>query len=139
MEDVKIKAAQVLDAWLSNFCKIEDQALHAVWLYYEEGLLDRIVLDFVTVSLSMTAESDDDTISFAVSDMKDTPKTDFVNVSGIEPWCKFSGKPFGWGWITINQQDYTDGILLSFDGISPNLLFNVAASSIKVGVISPIS
>jgi hypothetical protein len=52
-----------------------------------------------------------------------------------EPWRNLIGQAFGWGWITINQQDALDGILLSFDGIIPLVMLNVIASSIKESVI----
>jgi hypothetical protein len=52
-----------------------------------------------------------------------------------KPWRGFIGEPFGWGWITINQQDALDGILISFAGITPQLMLNVMASSIEEGII----
>ena len=39
------------------------------------------------------------------------------------------------GSITINQQNYLDGVLLSFDDIRPDIALNVMASSIYVGCI----
>jgi len=44
-------------------------------------------------------------------------------------------KSFGWGWLTINQQGYIDGDMLSFAGITPRLLITVVASSLKVSGI----
>jgi hypothetical protein len=44
---------------------------------------------------------------------------------------------FGWGWITMNQQGYCDGLLLSFGKvIFPQLVLNVMASAIEVGKIA---
>jgi len=41
------------------------------------------------------------------------------DVSSSEPWHGLIGETFGWGWITINQQDALDGILLSFGELLP--------------------
>ena len=63
-----------------------------------------------------------------------------VDVSSNEPWVNFIGKVFGWGWITLNQQGYCDGVLLSFEQVVfPEVALNVIASSIKVGVVTKVS
>jgi hypothetical protein len=139
MEDAKGKAAQVLDPLLSHFCTVEDQQLKAVWYFYDCGLLEAIILDFASVSLDLKVEPDDDTISFGVAEIDGLCRTGYVDASGLEPWDRLIGKPFGWGWVTINQQGYTDGILLSFDAIFPNVIVNVIASSFIVGLISEMS
>jgi hypothetical protein len=48
MEDAKGKAAQILDPLLSHFCTIEDQQLRAVSYFYDSGLLEAIILDFIS-------------------------------------------------------------------------------------------
>ncbi|MGB9468286.1 MAG: DUF6334 family protein, partial [Candidatus Acidiferrum sp.] len=53
-----------------------------------------------------------------------------MDASESEPWGSFIGKPFGWGWIIINQQGYCDGILLRVSGITQVMFLNVVASSI---------
>jgi hypothetical protein len=45
------------------------------------------------------------------------------------------GEAFGLGWITTNQQDALNGILLSFGGIRPQVMLNLVASSIVESVI----
>jgi hypothetical protein len=139
MEDAKTKAAQALDPLLAQFCTIEDQKLKTIWYFYDSGILEGIILDFASVSLDLKVEPDDDTVSFRVTTAEGLCRTDYVDVSSIEPWKELVGKPFCWGWVTINQQGYTDGILLSFDEIFPRVILNVIASSFVVGLISEMS
>jgi hypothetical protein len=83
----------------------------------------------------MEAEPYDDTIKFHLISNNDRNTDGWIDASQSKPWSSFIGKTFGWGWITINQQDALDGILLSFDGIIPEVMLNVIASSIKEGII----
>lgn len=57
-------------------------------------------------------------------------------ISNRQPWSDVIGKQFGWGWVTVNQQGYLDGVLLSLNGIVPEILINVVASEIKVRKIA---
>jgi hypothetical protein len=97
---------------------------------------DRLVLVFTTKALVFKANEDDDTIS--IYSRKSTtfhkPGTYRKSRSGI--WQRFIGKAFGWGWITVNQQGYCDGALLSFDGITPGVLLEVVASSIEMNWVA---
>lgn len=58
-------------------------------------------------------------------------------LAASEPWQKLIGKECGWTWVTINQQGYRDGVLLSFSGIVPSVMLHVIASSIEVFRIVP--
>jgi Family of unknown function (DUF6334) len=66
-------------------------------------------------------------------------RTVSVEINGkiqvIRTMAQFNWTGLRWGWITINQQDALDGILISFGGISPQVMLNVIASSIKESVI----
>ncbi len=135
MTTVKTRAAEALTPMLSAFHSIDDRPLKAVWKIYTDGSLDKLVLDFGTVSLIVVADGNDDSIEITAADTPDVCNTDGVDGSDLEPWNSFIGRPFGWGWITINQQGYCDGLLLSFGGIVPQLVLNVIASSIKVSAI----
>ena len=85
----------------------------------------------------MTANDNDDSIDFRIANVADVGNFVGVDASRQEPWAGFIGKPFSWGWITMNQQGYCDGLLLSFgEIIFPQLVFNVMASSIEVGKIT---
>lgn len=120
---------------LLEFHGINGHPLRAVWRVYTEQCLDKIVLRFDTDSLVVEVEPDDDTIVFHVISNKDLNINSWIEASHSEPWCGLIGVPFGWGWITINQQDALDGILLSFGGITPQLMLNVMASSIEESII----
>jgi hypothetical protein len=131
----KTRAAEALFPILSAFHLIDRQSLKAVWQLYTFGSLEKVVLDFDTVSLIVVADGNDDSIDITATDTTEVRNPDCVDGSHLEPWNNFIGRPFGWGWITINQQGYCDGLLLSFGGIVPQLVLNVIASSIKVSAI----
>ena len=132
----KTKMAEVLFPMLSEFHSISDRELQAVWQVYTEGSVDHIVLNFGSIALAVTADEDDDSIDFRVADPTDFRNPDDFDVSHLEPWKRFIGKSFGWGWVTVNQQGYCDGLLLSFEGVTPQVVLNVMASSIGAGLIT---
>ena len=134
MSEIKLKAAEVLHPALNAFHTVEGETLRSVWYLEEEGNREKIIFCFETSSLVLSADSDDDSVDFWATNDQDL--TDGVNVSDSEPWRRFIGKPFGWGWVTINQQGYLDGVLLGFETIVPQLFLNVIASSFKVRVVS---
>jgi len=136
MTTTKTRTAEELARMLSGFHSMESRALHAVWKVYTEASLDRLILDFGLVSLIIVADENDDSIDITVAETVDMSSTGGVDGSNLEPWKSLIGESFGWGWVTVNQQGYCDGLLLSFGGIVPQLLINVIASSIKVGTIT---
>lgn len=138
MQDPKTKVAEAISPMLSAFNRLTEQRLDSVWETHTEGSLERLILIFGPAALAITADVDDDSIDFFVSDSFDLHSAANVEVSQTEVWKGFIGKSFGWGWVTINQQGYCDGLLLSFEGIHPEVLLNVMASSIKIGLISAV-
>ena len=121
-------------ALLSEFHKIGTRVLRKVWYVWTDQCLDKIIFEFEEVSLLVEAEVEYDTI--AIRCIGNDKLSDYSTAAGsTDLWNQFIGKTFAWGWITINQQNYLDGILLSFDTIMPNILVNVAASSLVVGLI----
>lgn len=120
---------------LLEFHGINGHRLRAVWRVYKDESLDKIVLGFDKDSLVVEAEPYDDTITFHLISNKDINTNGWLDASNSEPWIGFIGETFGWGWITINQQDGLDGILISFGGITPQVMLNVMASSIEESVI----
>ena len=122
---------------LLGFHGINGSPLRVVWRVYTEECLDKVILGFDQDSLVIEAEPYDDTIMFRVVINKVLNTNGWLDATHSEFWRDFIGKPFGWGWITINQQDAIDGVLLSFGGITPQLMLNVIASSIQERVISP--
>jgi len=119
---------------LSEFHKVGVRELRAVWYVWTGQCLDKLIFEFDEVLLLVEAEIDYDTI--VVNCIDNVGLNNYsTEVGNIELWNQFIGKPFGWGWITINQQNYLDGVLLGFEGIEPNILLNVVASSLVIGLI----
>lgn len=139
MTTAKTQAAEALFPMLSAFHSISDLPLQAVWQTLTEGSLDRFVFDFGPKALIVFADENDDSIELSVSETRDFLNEGGVDVSQMEPWASLIGASFGWGWLTINQQGYCDGLLLAFAGIVPQIVLNVIASSIKVGTIPGIA
>jgi len=92
-----------------------------------------MVLDFGETCLIITANEEEDSLEVRAAQRPDT--ADFVDVSECEPWTRFVGKKFGWGWLTINQLGAWDGLMLGFEAAAPQIMLHVADSSIRVGVI----
>jgi len=124
-----------LQPLLLQFHEISGKSLRSVWRVYNENNLDKIVLGFDQNTLMVEADAYDDTIVFRIVRNRDLNTEGWVDSGHSEPWSRFIGEVFGWGWITINQQDALDGILLSFDGITPQVMLSVMASSIKESLI----
>ena len=139
MTSVTTRAAEAVSHTLSTFQRISGQSLQAVREVHTEGSLDRLILAFEHLSLMVSASEDDDSIGVIVTDSAGRSPAGGMDAGHLEPWNKFLGKCFGWGWVTINQQGYCDGVLLSFEGIVPQVFLHVIASSIKVGSITGIS
>jgi Family of unknown function (DUF6334) len=121
--------ARALFTKLSAFQEMKGRSLLAVEQIYEHRCLARIVLDFGEVSLVITAEAEDDSIGFCSAKGSDGRAANATN-AGPDFWKELIGVRFSWGWITVNQQGYCDGVLLSFDGIDPDVLMIVRASSL---------
>jgi hypothetical protein len=126
-------------ARLSEFGRINDNKLHSVRMYCTDGSLVQLILNFGSIYLVITADENDDTIEFVTTDANDFHNSDGADASHREPWKRFIGKSFGWGWATVNQQGYCDGLLLSFEGIIPQVMLNVMASSIKIALINVVA
>lgn len=131
--------ATALYPMLSRFQELGQQRLRAVWQIVDDTDLDRIIFDFDVRSLIVSAVHDNDTVNFEFADETNVDKSDGVEVSKLSPWKDFVGVSFGWGWVTVNQQGYCDGLLLSFGGIVPQIVLTVMASSIEVGRVGDIS
>lgn len=136
MTTFKTGVAEALAPMLSAFHSISDMSLQSVWQVHTDGSLDKLVLDFGRASLVVLADENDDSIDVVSTETADVGDVGVVDGSHLEPWSRFIGKPFGWGWVTVNQQGYCDGLLLSFGGIFPQVALNVIASSIKVSAIA---
>lgn len=130
--EIASAVGQALFPKLSAFHEISDKPLRAIWHVSEYSCLDRVILDFGLVSLIVAAISDDDSIDFTIWKTVDLLTMPRQDVSQSAFWKESVGRPFGWGWVTVNQQGYCDGLLISFGGIEPQIVMNVMASSIKL-------
>src|ERR1700748_2344083 len=139
MTTSKTMAAEALYPKLLIFHSVSGQPLRAVWQIRAEGSVEKLVLDFDAQALVVSADENDDSVEVGISTAARFHCADRLDVTNLPPWNGFIGKPFGWGWVTVNQQGYCDGLLLSFGGIVPQLVVNVVASSIKIGVLGPLS
>ncbi|MGA2858719.1 MAG: DUF6334 family protein [Candidatus Sulfotelmatobacter sp.] len=136
MASTKTRAAEALFPLLSSFHALNGLSLKAVRETRVDEMVVSIVLDFDSKLLILAADENNDTIELVVRDSSDSEQPPPGGEKGhSSPWQGFIQKKFGWGWVTINQQGYLDGVLLSFDGINPQLIVTVVASSLKVSHI----
>jgi Family of unknown function (DUF6334) len=125
--------ASVFFPRLSIFQSISNLPLISVSEKSSEGRPEEMVLDFGETCLIITANEEEDSLEVRAAQRPDT--AGFVNVSESEPWTRFVGKRFGWGWLTINQLGAWDGLMLGFEAAAPQIMLHVTDSSIRVGVI----
>jgi hypothetical protein len=133
IQRIAVPVAEALHSTLSAFHAISQESLRAVRV---ENDLDRVIFDFDRDALVVEGNPDDDSIEIRLVNRGEFQNTQAVEASHQDPWTCFIGKPFGWGWVTVNQQGYCDGVLLSFGGIDPQLLLTVAASALVVSTIT---
>lgn len=137
--EIALAVGRALFSKLSAFHEIEGKSVCAIWHVEEQGNLNQVILDFGLVSLIVNATPNDDSIDFHCTKSAEIRQTVRADVSQNELWREVVGSPFGWGWVTVNQQGYCDGLLLSFGGIEPQVLMSVIATSIKLRRISVMS
>jgi hypothetical protein len=130
--DIALAIGQALFPKLSAFHEIGHKPLRGVWHVTELACLDRVILNFGLVSLIVAAAANDDSIDFVISKTADLTAMPRQDVSESVFWKESVGQPFGWGWVTVNQQGYCDGLLISFGGMEPQIIANVIASSIRL-------
>jgi hypothetical protein len=124
-----------LDAFYS-LSSGKPEVLRAVYERETHGSRDELVLLFTSRALVFQANAEDDTISVRAKNVASYKTNESFRESNAAVWQPLIGRAFGWGWITINQQGYCDGALLSFDGISPGVSLGVVASSIDISRVA---
>jgi hypothetical protein len=110
----------------------EPERLVAVYQKITDKCREELALEFTTKTLFFTANPDDDTISVRSEDASSVNTSAWTRLEAKKPWKSLLGAEFGWGWVTINQQGYCDGVLVSFDGLLPTIMLCVTGSSITV-------
>ncbi len=101
-----------------------------------DGCRDQLILNLGDCFLRFGVDIDTDTITSEFQPSPLRTKRGYRSIQSAKPWEKYVGKECGWTWLAWNQQGYLDSVLLSFDGIEPNVLLNTIGSSIDVFVIS---
>ena len=112
--------------------------LRAVREFRALEMLSGLELDFGSTTLLIQAIADDDTVAISTGN-RPAAEGGETDASSRQPWCDLIGQSFCWGWVTINQQGYLDGVLLSFSDIFPQVVINVIASELKIGQIAKIA
>jgi hypothetical protein len=100
------------------------------------GCRDELILNLGDCFLRFRVDNDTDTITSQFRPLPFRSKRGYRSVQSAKPWKKYVGKECGWTWLAWNQQGYLDSVLLSFDGIEPNVLLQTIASSIDVFMVS---
>lgn len=113
----------------------EPEVLRAVCEKVVDESREALLLQFSHKNLFIAANAEDDTIGVCWEQASSADGSGYARIDSKGPWPALIGRTFGWGWITVNQQGYCDGVLLSFDGIRPTLLLSVIASSLCVSRI----
>src|SRR5258708_5141879 len=109
-------------AYLDAFYSIEGEYLSKVVSQHYENTPEALWLLFEKRSLLIQVNPDDDTIRVTAGDVMEAAGAEYVDLSSTAFWRDFTGQQFGWGWIVTNQQGNCDGAMLSFGGISPQVL-----------------
>ena len=104
--------------------------VRALELFPESSLTCALELRFDSVTLSISAVPEDDTVAIALSKLNGSPS---IRTNTV--WSLCIGKPLQWAWLMTNQQGYNDGVRLEFnDPESPAstiIDLIIAASSIN--------
>jgi len=109
--------------------------LEGVYEKVEDTCRLAIMLKFEKKVLVLVADADHDTVVAYCEDADSVDLAGYVCINARSPWQTLLGQFFGWGWATINQQGYPDGVMLSFDGVTPRILLSVVASSLHAYAI----
>jgi hypothetical protein len=128
MSSIKLRTAEALSPLLKLFCEIDGALLREVRQTVENEMVIAVTLQFDSIFLSIRAVEDDDTVDISL--MKGHVQGDLLNDQ--QPWADKIGKPMGWNWVMVNQQGYLDGVLLSFGGVSPEIVITAVGSELKV-------
>jgi hypothetical protein len=97
-----------------------------------EGCRGELVLQWDNGFLLFRADGDTDSLEAEYHEGAFVVSGKYRSLRSCTPWSEYLGKSCGWTWLAVDQEGYWDGALLSFDGIIPNVLLNVTASSICV-------
>lgn len=117
-----------LQAALQPFLAAQGKVLTAV-LQDEVNEAECILLVFDSECLTFQCDPDLDVVTLSFGPV--TPSDEADDLTASAAWSRFIGKEFFLGWLTVNQQGATDGVLLSFDGVVPEIGLNVVAATFE--------
>lgn len=123
-------AQRIMDAF--HACSSEGaEIVEEVYERNSPGCREALALKLTTKVLLFSADPADDTITV------NCESAAAFGFAGLERAASavlrsLVGRTFFWGWATVNQQGYSDGVMLSFDHLYPAVLVNVIASSLAV-------
>jgi len=129
MNDAQKVAGIALHDEMQPFHQAQGRQLTAV-LSNDTGEGEEILLAFGADALIFRCYEDSDTIAVTFEPIPDLEDADDLTTDPA--WSRFIGKEFFCGWLMQNQQGYTDGALLSFDGVVPEIGLNVVAAAFEV-------
>jgi hypothetical protein len=102
------------------------------------GSRAELILNLGECFVRFGVDIDTDTVTSQFQPFPFRTRKGYASVQSAKPWRKYVGNECGWTWFAVNQQGYMDSVLLSFEGIEPNILLQTIASSIEVFAISPV-
>jgi hypothetical protein len=96
-----------------------------------DGCRDELVLalDHATLKFRPDPDTDSLDVQFADADFQPLPNHRPLTGTALD---RFAGSEFGWSWLAVNQQGFCDSAMLSFNGITPNVLIHVIGSSVMI-------
>lgn len=115
----------------------EPYCLHDVYEKIDLCCRDEVVLDLGDSCLRFRVNPDTDEIVSRFQHKPFVARNGFERIGSSSLWSRFLNKTCGWTWLAVNQQGYWDTVLISFDGIVPNVLLNAMASSLYIFDIGP--
>lgn len=114
---------------VSAFLQAQGRQLTAV-LSNDTGEGEELLLAFGGEGLVFRCNEDSDTLALSFESLPALADAD--DLTAHPAWSRFIGKELSTGWLMVNQQGYTDGALLSFDGVVPEVGVNVVAAAFEV-------
>ena len=131
----KENIGNVLRPVLTPFHAVDGCPLQNVWETSVDDELESIQLEFEPGFLNIDVDTEDDTLRLCVTRER---RSNSRCTSHLSPWKQQIGKPFGWGWIGVNQQGYLDGVSLSFGSVTPQFSITAIASTLRLSKNQPV-
>jgi hypothetical protein len=108
--------------------------LGTVPLLYNDGHIafDAIKLVLTQCELQISVDNDSDEIVVNMTPLVAQPENLAVEWEAVEFFSDFLDGNIGWLWIAQNHLGYSDTLILSSDGIEPQILLHGMASKLNL-------